>query len=282
MRHFIKTPTTLLAFLKTVYPDSSNNTLKQILENDRAYVNGTVCRIGKRPLNEGDVVEIGKKVLRPLHPSLKLVHEDKDLIVIEKPEGLLTIGTDKEKERTVYAYLYDYVKGKDPHGRIFIVHRLDEGTSGLLMVARNKEAQEIMKRQFAAREVERRYIAVAEGIFKQKKGTIAGYLYEDPRLKVHMSNDPGKGEKAVTRYSILKEINGRSIVDVELETGKRAQIRVQLAFIGHPIVGDIKYGAETDPHERIMLHAYRLSFNHPTSGEKLTFESKPPSEFFSK
>lgn len=279
MRYTVKTPSTLFGFLKTIYPDSSHKTIKQILENNRVVLNGRVARLPKLPLKPGYVVEILKKELRPLNPALKLIYEDDALIVIEKPEGLLTIATEQEQEKNVYSYLYDYVKGKDPKNKIFIVHRLDEGTSGLIVFARNQGVQELLKQAFATHDVERRYIALVEKQMRKSAGTLRCYLAEGKNFRVYPTDDKEKGKLAITHYRVIKQNETQALLDINLETGRRGQIRVQLSNIGHPIVGDKKYGAETDPFKRLCLHAYKLAFVHPVTSKKVVFESPPPKCF---
>jgi len=279
MRYTIKTPSTLFDFLKTLYPDSSNKTIRQVLENNRVVLNGRVARLPKLPLKPGYVVEVLKKELRPLNPALKLIHEDKDLIVIEKKEGLLTIATEQEQDKNAYSYLYDYVKGKDPKNKIYIVHRLDEGTSGLIVFARNQDVQELLRQAFATHDVERRYIALVEGQMNKREGTLRCYLAEGKNFKVFPTDNKEKGKLAITHYKVVKQTETQALLDINLETGRRGQIRVHLSNIGHPIVGDKKYGAETDPFKRLCLHAYKLSFIHPVTSKKVVFEAPLPKCF---
>lgn len=279
MKYTISSAVTLSDFLKSKYPDSANKTIKQLLENGRVILNGRTAKVGKLPLKPGYVVEIKKKEPRPVNPALKIVHEDDVIIVIEKKEGLLTIASEAEPEKNAYSYLYDYVRGESPDNKIFIVHRLDGKTSGLIVFARSKEVRDNLRAQFAAHKVERRYIAIVEGKMKKSEGTLKNFLVEDKNYKVHPTGDKDKGEFAVTHYKVIKEKGDTSVLDVSIETGKKAQIRVQLSTIGHPVIGDLRYGAKTDPIGRLGLHAYKLSFIHPGTEKKVEFGLKIPDSF---
>jgi 23S rRNA pseudouridine1911/1915/1917 synthase len=279
VKRTVKTACTLFDFLKTIYHDSPNRTIKQIIENNRVVLNGRVARLPKLPLKPGYVVEILRKELHPLNPALTLVHEDDDIIVIDKSEGLLTIATEREQEKNVYSYLYEYVKGKGPKNRLFIVHRLDEGTSGLIVFARNQDVQEQLRQAFATHDVERRYVALVEGTMKKKEGTLRCYLAEGKNFKVYPTDNKEKGKLAITHYKVMRQTDTRALLDINLETGRRGQIRVQLSNIGCPIVGDKKYGAATDPFKRLCLHAYKLSLVHPVTNKKIVFQSTPPKCF---
>ena len=213
--------------------------------------------------------------------DLRILYEDKDILVIEKPSGLLTMGTEKDKIRTAYAALTDYVrKGyQKSQNRIFIVHRLDRDTSGILIFAKNFSAK--LRLQGGWEETEKKYLAVVPGRFEKKEGTITTYLAENKAHIVYSVSDPSKGKQARTAYKVLKEIKGFSLLEVDLLTGRKHQIRVHLADIGHPVVGDEKYGRGKDGYKRLALHAKSISFIHPSTGKRLFFETGFP-EYFNK
>ena len=205
---------------------------------------------------------------------LRLVHEDDDLLVADKPAGLLTIATERERERTAYKMLMDYVAG----ARIFIVHRLDRETSGLVVFARSWGAKRRLQAQFEARTVERVYRALVEGTVRAAEGTLSGRLAEGPSLRVGPARRGREGKEAITRYRVLERHRATTLLELSLVTGRRGQIRAQLAAAGHPIVGDRTYGSRLDPLGRVCLHATRLALAHPRGG-RVAFESPMPRAF---
>jgi tRNA pseudouridine32 synthase/23S rRNA pseudouridine746 synthase/23S rRNA pseudouridine1911/1915/1917 synthase len=208
-----------------------------------------------------------------------MLYEDRDLLVVDKPPGLLTMGTDSEKTRTAYFILTDYVrKGYSKSSkRIFIVHRLDRETSGIVVFAKTIEAKLRLQRQW--NETEKKYVAVVHGRCKKMAETITTYLAENKAHVVYSTADPAKGRMSRTAYRVLKQTENFALLEVSLLTGRKHQIRVHLAGIGHAVVGDQKYGIEDNRHSRLALHARSLSFNHPISGKRLTFETKVPGYF---
>jgi 23S rRNA pseudouridine1911/1915/1917 synthase len=215
----------------------------------------------------------------PVWSRLDILFEDKDVIVVDKPAGLLTIATDREKHRTLYALLYEYIKGKRPPGRLFIVHRLDREASGLLVFAKSEAAKQHLQEQFKEHYAGRTYLAVTENRMAQDQMTFQSYLAENSIFRCYLTPDPKKGKWAVTHVKVLRRSSHRTLVEVELETGRKHQIRVQLADQGYPIVGDQVYGSRTNPIRRMALHALRLAFDHPTTGIRMEFESPPPAAF---
>jgi 23S rRNA pseudouridine1911/1915/1917 synthase len=211
-------------------------------------------------------------------PSLALVHEDEDVIVVDKPAGLLTIATERERQRTAYRMLRDYVTAQRRGVRLFIVHRLDRETSGLLVFAKSEAVKRALQAQFEARTVERIYVAVVEGRVAAAAGTLRGRVAEDPRShRVRPTRREG-GREAVTRYRVLERRAHSTVLELTLETGRRGQIRAQLAALGHPIVGDAEFGSRRDPVRRVCLHATRLGFRDST-GRARRYESPAPAAF---
>ena len=216
---------------------------------------------------------------RLLPGGLAIIHEDRDLIVVDKPPGLLTISTDREKSRTAYFILTDYVrKGvAKSRNRIFIVHRLDRETSGLLIFAKNEEAK--FRLQSRWQDTQKTYLAVVHGRCEKRAETITTLLAENQARGVYTTKDARIGKLAHTAYTVLKETKDLSLLEVQLLTGRKHQIRVHLAGIGHPVVGDPRYGKERKAHARLALHAKSISFTHPFSGTPLFFDAKVPDYF---
>jgi 23S rRNA pseudouridine1911/1915/1917 synthase len=211
--------------------------------------------------------------------SVGILFEDDDLLVVEKPPGLLTIATEKEKHRTLYALLYSYLKGQRPPEKVFIVHRLDREASGLLVFAKRESAKFNLQQQFKGHNAGRTYLAVVEGRIGWEESTFDSCLTENAAFRCYSTRDSRKGKRAVTHVKVLQRGAARTLVEVRLETGRKHQIRVHLAEQGHPIVGDKAYGSRTDPLHRLALHATKLAFRHPRTGEPLEFQSAPAAAF---
>ena len=239
---------------------------------------------GSRPISicrsVPDTVLISHERGRPAFnsPYLRIVWEDESLIVIDKRDGLLSVSDSVAQERTAWAILSAYVREQDPRNRIFVLHRLDRGTSGLMMFARNKGVQEKMREGWADIVTRRSYVAVVEGVPEPAEDTLRNFLAENSRMKVYCT-DALHGKEAVTHYRVLKAASDCALVEFTLETGRKNQIRAQMEAFGHPIAGDPKYGAQTDPAERLMLHACRLWFIHPETGREMRFDTPIPAVF---
>ncbi len=216
---------------------------------------------------------------RFLPKGLRILHEDEDILVVDKPAGMLTMGTDKEKTRTVYYALTDYVrKGISwSRERIFIVHRLDRDTSGLLVFARNMKAKTALQGNW--KESRKKYLAIVHGRCEKEQDTITSYLAENAAGVVYSTSDAAKGKLSHTGYRVLRLGRDHSLLEVDPQTGRKNQIRVHLAGIGHPVVGDSKYGKPDKSHKRLALHAAALGFSHPASGKRLSFETPAPEYF---
>jgi RluA family pseudouridine synthase len=218
-------------------------------------------------------------VSRPLPSGLEILYEDRDILVVDKPAGLLTMGTATNKSRTAYYILTDYVRrgsSKSPH-RIFIVHRLDQLTSGVLLFAKSEEVKFRLQGQWE--DTRKKYVAVVHGQLTPKSGTITSYLAENKAYVVYSTTDSTKGKLARTAYKVLKENKRFSLLEIDLLTGRKNQIRVHMADKGHPVAGDRKYGDARDGCKRLALHARSISFKHPASGEEMSFEAKVPRYF---
>jgi len=216
---------------------------------------------------------------RFLPKGLVILYEDRDILVVDKPAGLLTIATDKAKSRTAYFMLTDYVrKGQSKsRNRLFIVHRLDRETTGILVFAKNKGAKLFLQGHW--KKTEKKYLAVVHGKLEKSSETITSYLAENAAHIVYSTTDTKKGKLSRTAYKVLRERKGVSLLEVSPLTGRKNQIRVHLADIGHPIVGDKKYGKVDKSHPCMALHARSISFQHPFSGKQLTFQAEVPACF---
>jgi tRNA pseudouridine32 synthase/23S rRNA pseudouridine746 synthase/23S rRNA pseudouridine1911/1915/1917 synthase len=277
----VESPIVLLDFLEQLIPGATRTTLRQMLRSDRVRVNSAVEHDAKRELVPGDVVDVGEKGSAHLLPrELSIVYEDEDLVVVNKAAGLLTVSTASEKDHTVQAWLNVYLKQKGIGSRIHVVHRLDRDTSGVLVFAKTFAVREKLKELFAAHDIERVYVAIVEGVLRSEEGSFRSHLIEDEETyQVRSTLSTTKGKLAVTHYKTLKRNASYSMVEVTLETGRKNQIRVHFSEAGHPVAGDRRYGATSDPIGRVALHARLLGFRHPTSGKQMTFEAPLPDAF---
>jgi 23S rRNA pseudouridine1911/1915/1917 synthase len=265
--------------LQALYPGTSRRGLKRWLAACRVRVNGAVVRRGDLVVGPNDLVELAAAPARACPRPLSLVHEDAEILVVDKPSGLLSIATERERTRTAYRLLRDWVAARGPAGsRLFVVHRLDRETSGLIVFAKSADAKRSLQAQFAARAVERIYVALVEGAMRATQGTLISRLTENRALRVRTTVDRREGREAITRYRVLERRRHATLVELRLVTGRRGQIRAQLAAAGHPIVGDREFGSRTDPLGRPALHATRLGFVHPRGG-RVSFESPLPPAF---
>jgi 23S rRNA pseudouridine1911/1915/1917 synthase len=281
MKEFVvKQDTDLFAFLLSI--GLKRTKIKQLLRFGAVSVHeNPVDRHDYRLVPGDQVTVVTNRKSMPVAPKsgMRMLYEDEVLLVIDKPPGLLTIGTDTERIKTAYFQLNEYLKERKPdkRERIFIVHRLDRETSGLLVFAKTEAVKRRLQEGWA--DVSKHYSAVIEGIPGEKQKTLAGYLNETGSHLVYETGNSGKAKYAVTRYKLVKSSRRYSLIEIEIDTGRKHQIRVQLSGIGHPVAGDKKYGAETDPLNRLALHACRLSFKHPLNSKILDFVSRAPREF---
>ncbi|HEV7867785.1 MAG TPA: RluA family pseudouridine synthase [Chthoniobacteraceae bacterium] len=275
-------PAELLPYLFATWPEVKRKQVRTWLKHQAVTVNGRAMTQFNHPLQPGDVVAIrDDRFAIPktmLGAGIKIYLEDAALIVIDKPENLLSIASEAESEKTAYFQLTDYVRRGNPLGRerVWIVHRLDRETSGLMVFAKTEEAKAALQGTWDT--AEKRYEAVVEGRLKGDAGTFESDLDETNPFKVRSAPRSELTRHAVTHYRVIARREWRTLVELTLETGRRHQIRVHLADAGCPIVGDKKYGAKSDPAERLGLHACALRFRHPTTGAEMKFESPMPRE----
>lgn len=272
--------TELLKFLFAKFPNLSRNAVKSILSGHFVSVNGAPVSQFDLKLSKDDIVIVSKqRITKKNRQDLPIIFEDDEFIVLNKPSGLLTIPSDKEKGRTAYRMVNDYVQQKDKHNRIFVVHRLDEDTSGVLMFAKNPKIKDILQKNWSDIVKARGYYAIVEGKMEKKEDTLIDYLKENSLNLMYVSDDKKNGKKCITKYKVMKSNKEYSLLDVNIETGRKNQIRVQLGHIGHHVIGDDKYGEPKDPLKRLGLHAYKLSFVHPISKRVYEFKTAIPAEF---
>lgn len=274
---------TLLKTLFELIKDQSRTTIKSYLAHRQVSINNVITTKHDAAIKQGDVVRVrmGRAPEEFRHPMLRIVYEDEHIIIIDKRNGLLSMASSKQQTKTAYFILSEYIKRKDPQNRLFILHRLDRETSGLMMFAKSEEVQETMQRGWHDLVRERKYIAVVEGQLPQNEGTIHTLLTENAALKMYVPReDEGKGEDAITNYRVVRSSRNYSLVELELETGKKNQIRAHMEYMRTPIIGDKKYGASAkNASGRVCLHAYVLNITHPVTGEKLDFSTRVPQLF---
>lgn len=283
--HSVVSSGPLLAYLSAHFSAINKTRLKQMLKYGHVSVNGQTVTSHKHTVNPGDRIAFLEKkaAVRKKHAShlpFPVVYEDASLLVIDKPSGLLTMGTEEEKKRTAYWMITEYVRAqsRDGKGRVFIVHRLDREASGLVVFARTEAVKEKLQEGWS--EAVKKYYAIVEGAPKKEADKLESYLAEDKFRRVFATGKRSRDSKhAALTYKTLSRRDGYSLLEVTLITGRKNQIRVQLADMGHPIAGDVKYGAETDPIGRLALHAFKLSFKHPVTGETVALETELPEEF---
>ena len=280
---------TLLEFLLRKCNTSRNN-VKALLVRRQVLVNGSVVtqydfplakddeiKLSRKPVKEGDTAK--KPTERTVKPRvvLKKLYEDKEFLAVEKPAGLLSVESDKETE-CAYGYVLKEMQKTDKNARPYVLHRIDKETSGVLIFAKDIKAHSMMKLHWNEQVSSREYYAVVEGVFEEKSGTVTSFLKENVNNLVYSTNDP-TGQKAVTHYEVLKENAQFSLLKVKIDTGRKNQIRVHMQTLGHPVVGDTKYGHTKDPLKRLGLHASKLEFIHPKTKELISVNSTLPPSF---
>ena len=271
---------TLLNFLYAALKEQSRNSVKSLLENNRVLVNGSPTTQYDYRLVSGDVVMIANEPIhRKQRSNLPIIYEDNEIIVINKPSGLLSVASDKEKGSTAYRMLSEYVQQKDKHNRIYIVHRLDEDTSGVFMVAKSNELKEALQNDWNNLVKKRGYYAIVEGNLKQKSGTIRTYLKKNSLNLMYSVPKCKDAQLAITHYEVMQDNEDYSLLDVNIDTGRKNQIRVHLGERGHHIIGDDKYGNPKNPIGRLGLHAYELDLIHPFTKKLMKFKCPMPDAF---
>ncbi len=274
----VKQPDELLNYLLNNL-NMSRNKLKALLKYNNILVNGRVIKQFDYKLKENDKIVLnndGKKAPCPV----PIIYEDDNYLVLEKKSGLLTIATDREKDKTLYHIARQYVKSNNKNNNIFIVHRLDKDTSGIVLFVKNEKLKFQLQEDWNNCVKKRSYVAIVEGILEKKQDKLISYLIENQNSNmVYSTKNKKEGKVAITNYKVNKETKKYSLVDIIIETGRKNQIRVQFNDINHKIVGDKKYGQINEKHKRLYLHSNELVIIDPITKEKLSFTSKVPTSF---
>lgn len=267
---------TLQETLIILFQDISHKKIKNYLKGHAVMVNSKIITKYDYKVQKGDTITIIKDNKTHKFSPLPILYEDKEFLVIEKPAGLLSIATDKEKEKTAYHSMREFIKRRGRNEKIFILHRLDKDTSGILVFVKNETLKQQLQNNWNNLVKKREYIAVVEG----KMDSISHYtcyLKEDKNHFVHVTSNEKEGKKAITSFEVVKQTKPYTILKVSLKTGRKNQIRVVLNHLSHPIIGDKKYGTKTKG--KLLLHASTLQFQHPTTGKIFEFQSKLPNYF---
>lgn len=274
--YIVQTETTLLPFLLEHMKGLSRNSVKNLLPRRQVLVDGQPVTRHDYPLKPGTRVELlaaGTKA-----PPFPILYEDDNLLVIDKPAGLLAVASDREKNRTAYRAVSDYMKGKG--GRVFVIHRLDKDTSGVLLFAKSEKVKRAYQDNWDSLVRERAYLALVEGSPKSAEGTIHSWLKETETHLVYSTDHPaGNAKEAVTHYRVLAQKGAFSLLAVSLDTGRKNQIRVHMKDLGTPVTGDKKYGAGANPLGRLGLHAHVVRVIDPFTQKEMTFTAPPPKGF---
>ena len=275
----VEEPTILMDFLIEKM-EKPHKKAKQLLTNEAVLVNNHVVTKYNRPLLRGDIVSLRGFNPNNIDSRAEIIYEDKDIIVVNKASGLLTISTENEKERTLYHMVSDYVKIKNKNARIFVIHRLDKDTSGIVMFAKTENIKRLYQDSWDELVKYRGYMALVEGYVEDYKGNIVQFLKEsEDGFKVY-STKKELGKKAITLYKAVSRNDKYSLLDIEIQTGRKNQIRVAMQSINHPVVGDYKYGSNDKVLKRLGLHAYKLTVVNPVTKREMTFETTVPKEFY--
>jgi 23S rRNA pseudouridine1911/1915/1917 synthase len=270
----------LIEFLMEKMHGISRNRAKALISNRVVLVNNAITTYPLTELKAGQVVQLDRsKHKKSFHSKeLDIVYEDPYLLIVDKHAGLLSMSNNS-RQQTVQTVLNRYLEKGGGRCTSHLVHRLDRDTSGLMVYAKDIQTQQSFINGWQQLVTDRRYIALVEGELKNQRGRIESWLTEDKRFITHSSPVDNGGKFAVTHYNVLNSSNGYSLVECELETGRKNQIRVHMADLGHPVVGDHKYGSDKDPMRRLGLHAYMLCFTHPVTGKHMRFETPVPALF---
>ena len=272
----------LLEFLLSTFSSQSRNSVKSLLSSHRVSVNGAPVTQFNFKLFPKDTVIITKNpIKRKIRHNLPIIFENDELIVINKPSKLLSVPSDNEKGSTAFRMVNDYLQQKDKHNRAYIVHRIDEDTSGVLLFAKNERIAHLLtdKDNWNQLVTKRGYYAIVDGAMEKDSGTVKSYLKKNAQNMMYSSKKPGDGQLAITHYKVMKRNDKYTLLDVNIDSGRKNQIRVHMGDLGHNIIGDDKYGEPTNPIKRLGLHAYCLELKHPITKKLMSFKAPMPKEF---
>ena len=278
----IKEDGTLLAAAAALLPDHKPTKLKSLLRHNQLAINGVPSTQFDMPVSAGDQlwVNFDRSFQIFSHPRIKLVYEDNDIIVVDKGYGVLSTAAGKPSDDTVYNIVKKYARGFSDKANVYVVHRLDRDTSGLMLLTRTKQARDKLISNWNNMVIDRKYIAIVEGKVGQKEGTVKSFLAENPdTFEMYSTDDKKLGRLAVTRYRVVEQGSRFAMVELEIKTGRKNQIRVHMHDLGNPVSGDRKYGGHPSPINRIALHATTLAIVHPITGKAVTFTSPVPDNF---
>jgi len=279
LEYIVKKNSKLLDYLINDLHYSRNNA-KSLLSHSLIGINGVPIKQFDYELVKGDLLVISKNPIRKKKRSdLPIIFEDDNIVVINKPFGLLSIASDKEKNSTAYRMVSEYLLEKDKHSRIYVVHRLDKETSGILMFAKNDKIKNLLQDNWNDLVIKRGYYAVCEGIFTKKEDTIINYLKMNILNLMYVTSDKKNSRKCITKYKVIKENKKYSLLDIEILTGRKNQIRVTLGSLNHFVLGDDKYGEPENPINRLCLHSYELKIKNPLNDKIYDFKIGIPKEF---
>lgn len=265
---------TLLEALKKIFPDSSNTTIRSFLEKKRVYVDSVLKTKPKEIVEKDQMISISP-LIKKIPYGIEIIFKDKDILVINKPTGLLSVPLDKQKAENALLILRDYFETKN----IFAVHRIDKETSGVMMFALNQQSLDKLHVMFRNHELTREYFAIVAGNLEENEGTWTSYLVEDKEYNVRSVEDENEGKIAITHFSVIKRFPNYTYLKLNLETGRKHQIRVHCNDAGHPILGDKRYSSSKSPFARMCLHSCFLEFLHPITGKKMSFTAPLPKKF---
>jgi 23S rRNA pseudouridine1911/1915/1917 synthase len=281
-RFTINQDTTLLAAAAIALPDHRPTKLKSLLRHNQLAINGVPCSQFDHPVAAGDQlwVNFDRSFQVFSHPKLKLVYEDNDIIVVDKAYGLLSTAAGRPTDDTVFNIIRRYARLFSDKANVYVVHRLDRDTSGLMLLTRTKHSRDILINNWNDLVVERKYVAVVEGEMQQQEGTVKSFLAENPdTFEMYSTTDQKLGRLAVTRYRMLQQGKRFAMVELRIKTGRKNQLRVHMHDLGNPVSGDRKYGGHPSPINRIALHATSITLIHPITKQTLTFNSPIPTNF---
>lgn len=268
----------LLEALRLKYPDSTTTTLRDWIKQGRITVDRTIVKIPSQEVFPHQAIALlppKRKIDDAILPTCRILYEDPHIVIVDKKSGALSVETDKSTKSSVHSDL----KERYYPNKVFVVHRLDQGTSGVMVFARTEQAFELLKNQLEKRTMHREYIAIVKGKPKESQGTWHTRVFEDKNFHVHVIQNPNEGEEAITHYEVLAHRNPYTVIRAKLETGKKNQIRVHCQHAGMPIVGDERYGGDMGSTKRLLLHAFSLELIHPINKKPLVFYSPIPRVF---
>ena len=273
----VKEEDTLLKYLLKSINNKSKNNIKTFLSKGNVLVNNRVVTKHDYNLYKNDKIIVRMSNINNNIKNISIIYADNDFIVVNKPSNLLCVATSKEKKNTLYHLVREHIKRNNKSDKIFIVHRLDKDTSGIVLFAKNERIKNLLQDNWN-KLVERRYLALVEGKVEKNNDTITSYLKETKELFVYSSNE---GKFSSTSYKKLKQNKKYSLLEIKINTGRKNQIRVHMSDINHPIVGDKKYNAKTNPLKRLCLHAYSIKFINPINNKKYYFKTEDPKDILS-